>query len=107
MILIFTSFIGSRGASTLMGGHCHAPPWFNLTEPHHMHTHLTMDCDLTQSRHHHAGQCGTVSDPAISNISRHLRTGRDGALTACTPHSATSSSTYFLIQLITLMYIHI
>src|SRR5258707_6271807 len=41
-----------------------------------------MDHDLTQSRHCHAGQCGTVSDPAISDISGHLWTGRDGALTA-------------------------
>src|SRR5258708_24484121 len=106
-ILIFTSFIGSRGASTLMGGHCHAPPWFHLMEPHHACTHLTMDRDLTQSRHCHTGQCGTVSDLAISDISRHLWTGRDGMLTACTPHSATFSSTYFLIQLITFMYIHI
>ena len=84
---------------------CHAPPQFNLTELHHVHTHLMMDHDLTQSRHHHAGQHGTVSDPAISNISGHLWTGRDGVLTAHAPHSATFSSTYFLIQLITFMYI--
>src|SRR5258708_32686041 len=57
---------------------CHTPPQFNLMEPCHVHTHLTMDCDLTQSRHCHAGQCGTVSDPAISDISGHLWTGRDG-----------------------------
>src|SRR5258707_11995054 len=86
---------------------CHALPRFDPTELHHTCTHLTMDCDLTQSRHHHAGQCGTVSNLAISDISGHLWTGRDGMLTACAPHSATSFSTYFLIQLITLMYIHI
>src|SRR5260370_41141045 len=74
---------------------CHALPWFNLTEPHHAHTHLMMDCDLTQSRHCHTGQCRTVSDLAISNISGHLWTGRDSALTACALHSATFSSTYF------------
>src|SRR5258708_21128190 len=95
MILIFASFIGSQGASTLMGGHCHALPWFNPTEPCHAHTHLTMDHDLTQSRHRHAGQCGTVSDLAISNISGHLWTARDGVLTPFAPHSATFSSTYF------------
>ena len=50
-------------------GKCHAPPWFNLMEPHHAHIHLMTDCDPTQSKHHHAGQHGTVSDPAISNIS--------------------------------------
>src|SRR5258708_17012753 len=94
-ILIFTSFIGSRGALTLMGGHCHALPWFNPTEPCHARTHLMTDRDLIQSRHRHAGQCGTVSDPAISNISGHLWTGRHGALTACAPPSATFSSTYF------------
>src|SRR5258708_26352594 len=55
---------------------CHAPPWFNLTEPCHAHTHLMTDHDLTQSRHCHAGQCGTVSNLAISDISRHLQTGR-------------------------------
>src|SRR5258708_21533619 len=76
-------------------GVCHAPPQFNLTELRHTHTHLMMDHDLTQSRHHHTGQCRTVSDPAISNISGHLWTGRDGALTAHAPHSATFSSTYF------------
>src|SRR5258708_23258811 len=43
----------------------------------HAHTHLTMDRDLIQSRHRHAGQCGTVSDLAISDISRHLRTSPD------------------------------
>src|SRR5258708_11876630 len=95
VILIFTSFIGSRGASTLMGGHCHAPPQFDLMEPRHMHTHLMTDHDLIQSRHCHAGQCRTVSDLAISNISGHLRTARDGALTACSPHSATLSHTFF------------
>src|SRR5258708_4379801 len=100
-------FIWSQGASTLIGGHCHAPPWFDLMELRHVHTHLTTDHDLTQSRHRHTGQCGTVSDPAISNISGHLWTGRDSMLTACALHSATSFSTYFLIQLITLMYIHI
>src|SRR5258708_5487018 len=104
-ILIFASFIGSRGALTLIGGHCHALPWFDPTEPHHMCTHLMTDCDLTQSRHHHAGQCGTVSNLAISDISRHLWTGRDGMLTARALHSATFPSTYFLIQLITFMYI--
>src|SRR5258707_7478353 len=74
---------------------CHAPPQFDLMELHHMHTHLTTDCDLTQSRHCHTGQCRTVSDLAISHISGHLWTGRDSALTACAPHSATFSSTYF------------
>src|SRR5258708_27576395 len=82
MILIFTSFIGSQGALTLMGGHCHTLPQFDLMEPHHAHTHLMTDCDLTQSRHCHAGQCRTASDPAISNISGHLQTGRDSMLTA-------------------------
>src|SRR5258708_20889848 len=96
MILIFASFIGSRGASTLMGGHCHTPPQFDLTELHHAHTHLMTDHDLTQSRYHHAGQRRTVSDLAISDISRHLQTGRDSALTASALHSATFSSTYFL-----------
>src|SRR5260221_10226145 len=62
----------------LRGQRCHPLPWFDLTEPDHVHTHLTMDHDLTQSRHCHAGQCGTVSDLAISDISRHLWTGRDG-----------------------------
>src|SRR5258708_35915438 len=100
-------FIGSRGALTLIGGHCHALSQFDLMELHHVCTHLTTDHDLTQSRHRHAGQHRTVSDPAISDISGHLQTGRDGTLTACTPHSATFSSTYFLIQLITFMYIHI
>src|SRR5258707_15842796 len=84
---------------------CHTPPWFDLMEPHHAHTHLTMDHDLTQSRHCHAGQHGTVSDLAISDISGHLWTGRDSVLTAHAPHSATFSVTYFLIQLITFMYI--
>src|SRR5260370_40167923 len=78
-----------------MAEECHALPWFDPTEPCHMHTHLMTDRDLTQSRHHHAGQCGTVSDLAISDISGHLRTGRDGMLTAHTLHSATFSSTYF------------
>src|SRR5258707_4171310 len=105
MILIFASFIGSQGALTLMGGHCHALPQFNLMEPCHAHTHLMTDHDLTQSRHCHAGQHGTVSNPAISDISGHLQTGRDSTLTAHTPHSATFSPTYFLIQLITFMYI--
>src|SRR5258705_4435509 len=77
-----------------------------LAELRHTHTHLTMDCDLTQSGHCHTGQHGTVSNLAISDISRHLWTGRDSTLTAHTPHSATSSLTYFLIQLIILMYIH-
>src|SRR5260221_2536095 len=63
-------------------GLCHTLPQFNPTEPRHVCTHLMMDCDLTQSRHHHAGQHGTVSDPAISNISGHLQTGRDSVLTA-------------------------
>src|SRR5258708_16070265 len=85
----------------------HTLPQFDPMEPCHAHTHLMTDHDLTQSRHHHAGQHGTVSDPAISNISGHLWTGRDGMLTARAPHSATFSSTYFLIQLITFMYIHI
>src|SRR5258708_22204058 len=84
---------------------CHTPPRFNLMEPCHAHTHLMMDHDLTQSRHCHAGQCRTVSDLAISDISGHLRTGRDSTLTAHTLHSATFSVTYFLIQLITFMYI--
>src|SRR5258708_3994583 len=52
---------------------CHALPWFDLMEPCHVCTHLMTDHDLTQSRHHHAGQCRTVSDPAISDISGHLR----------------------------------
>src|SRR5258708_31477077 len=69
MILIFASFIGSQGALTLMGGCCHARPWFDLTEPHHAHTHLMTDWDPTQSRHHHTGQCGTVTNRTISNIS--------------------------------------
>src|SRR5258708_2995033 len=68
-------------------------------------THLTTDCEPTQSGHHHAGQHGTVSDLAISDTSRHLQTGMDSTLTARTPHSATSSLAYFLIQLIILMYI--
>src|SRR5258708_8630757 len=68
-------------------------------------THLMMDCDLTQSRHCPPEQHGTVSDLAISDISRHLQTGRDGALTAHTLDSATSSLTFFLIQLITLIYL--
>src|SRR5260370_36237114 len=63
-------------------GLCHTLPQFNPTEPRHVCTHLMMDCDLTQSRHHHAGQHGTVSDPAISNISGHLQTGSDSVLTA-------------------------
>src|SRR5258708_7335799 len=84
---------------------CHAPPWFNLMELHHAHIHLTTDHDLTQSEHCHAGQHGTVSDLAISNISRHLWTGRDGTLTAHALYSATSSLAYLLIQLIILMYI--
>src|SRR5258708_2223033 len=74
---------------------CHALPQYNPTEPHHACTHLTMDCDLIQSRHCHAGQHRTVSDLAISDISGHLQTGRDGALTAHALHSATFSSTYF------------
>jgi len=37
------------------------------------------------------GQCGTFSDPAISDIDRHLWAGRDGALTAHAPYSFTSS----------------
>src|SRR5258708_12450723 len=81
-------FIGSQGASTLIGGHCHAPPWFDLMELHHVHTHLMMDCDLTQSRHCHSGQHRTVSDLAISNISRHLSTRSHSVLTAPTPHSS-------------------
>src|SRR5258705_4186607 len=61
---------------------CHTLPQFDPMEPCHAHTHLMTDHDLTQSRHHHAGQHGTVSDPAISNISGHLQTGRDSVLTA-------------------------
>src|SRR6266436_499094 len=94
VILIFASFIGSRGALTLMGGHCHTLPWFNPMEPCHTRTHLMMDHDLTQSRHCHAGQCRTVSNLAISDISRHLQTGRDGMLTAHALHSTTLSPTY-------------
>src|SRR5258707_6762404 len=71
-----------QGMAFLKKGDCHPPPQFDPMEPRHMCTHLTMDRDLTQSRHCHAGQCGTVSDPAISDISGHLWTGRDGALTA-------------------------
>src|SRR5258708_7357066 len=86
---------GAHGCGENIWGFCHAPPRFDLMELHHVHTHLTTDRDLIQSRHRHAGQCGTVSNLAISNISGHLRTGRDGALTARAPHSATFSSTYF------------
>src|SRR5258708_23480090 len=79
----------------LFGSPCHAPPQFDLTELRHACTHLMTDRDLIQSRHRHTGQHRTVSNPAISDISGHLRTGRDSMLTACTPHSATFSSTYF------------
>src|SRR6266436_5855525 len=68
-------FIGSRGASTLIGGHCHAPPWFSLMEPHHVHTHLMMDHDLTQSRHCHTGQCRT--DSLRPGHLQHLQTSLD------------------------------
>src|SRR5260221_5180504 len=87
------------------GCRCHTPPWFNPMELHHTCIHLMMDHDLTQSEHCHTEQHRTVSNLAISDISRHLQTGRDGMLTAHAPYSATSSLAYFLIQLIILMYI--
>src|SRR5258708_31101058 len=56
--------------------------------------HLMMDHDLTQPAHHHAWQCRTFSDPAISDIDGHLQTGRDGVLTAHTPFICQFSIVY-------------
>src|SRR5258708_17770555 len=55
---------------------------------------LTTDCDSTQPAHCHTWKCRTFSNPAISNISRHLQTGRDSALTACTPFICQFSIVY-------------
>src|SRR5258708_17098574 len=41
------------------------------------------------------GQCRTFSNPVISDISRHLQTGRDSMLTACTLHLFIPSTVYF------------
>src|SRR5260221_12604645 len=41
------------------------------------------------------GQHRIFSDPDISNINGHLRAGRDGTLTACTPYSFTSPIIHF------------
>src|SRR5258708_80637 len=41
------------------------------------------------------GQCRTFSNPVISDISRHLQTGRDSVLTACTLHLFIPSTVYF------------
>src|SRR6266436_3764622 len=70
---------------------CHTPSQLDPEELSHMHIHLTMDHDSTQLMHCHAWATWNIPQPAISNINRYLWAGRDGALTAHTPYSFTSS----------------
>jgi len=81
---LIASYIGSWGALTLKGGHCHAPPWLVPSEPHHVHIH-------TYVRPWHNA---TVTLPCMTTQNNlqasHLQTSRDGMLTAHAPHSFTT-----------------
>jgi len=73
--------LGSNPPDGPVPSRCHTPSWLDPVEPSHMCIHLTMDHDSTQLTHCMCGQCRTFSDLAISNINKHLWTGRDGVST--------------------------